>query len=232
MKKNAVLYHVFGLFLCPIFLVCIFTIISSLATANFEYLPESLDFMNVFFNDIAGFVFDFSLFFLLGAFAFSLSEKRIFPSVFTGVAALFHGLLLPMLQFFFRSLILLSSAETEVIEAYWAYDVQSSIAGTLTVCLGLIICGATVAFFKLTKRESRFSRPYIAPFSVPAVAGIIISGGNILFSALSFALGREYGAAYIANLLTGIVVHCVFYFVIVLGAYCQKRFLTEKEILN
>lgn len=224
MKKNAVLYHVLGPFLCPLFFICMFTLISSLATANYEYLPKWLDGMSVFFYELAAYALDFTVFFLLGSFAFAVSQKKIFHSVFTGIAALFHAWLLPMIQFFIRSLVLTSSTEAEIMEEYWTVDVVTSMANTLKVFVGLLICVATFVFFNLTKRTSRFARPYIAPFGVPAVSGIIMSGALIVFAMLSFAFGGAYDSEVVIALLVEILISLAGYFVIILGAYSEKHF--------
>ncbi len=234
MKKNSVLYHILGLFLFPVFCTSMFSVVYSVATLNYEYLPDWMDGLSVFFYNLSAYCCDFAMFFAIGGFAYAISEKKTVPSVLCAVTAIFHGFLLPLLQFFVRAIFLVSAATEAIMQEYWLSDVIMSMSSTVKAVIALIVCVLTFAFFKITKRESRFGRPYIAPFSIPSVAAIIITGALIVFALFNFALGGEYGAAMVRALIVEIVMTLVNYAFIFFGARAEKHFIgnqtTEKSV--
>ncbi len=229
MKKNAVLYHVLGLFLCPLFFISMFTLISSVATVNYEYLPESLDGMSVFFYELAAYALDFVLFFVLGAFAYALSQKKTVPAVLCGGIALFHSFLLPMIQFFVRSLFLASSTDADIMEDYFEIDVATSEVATLKAVAGILICAAVAIVFFARKKNSDFAKPYIAPVSMPSIAALIICGALIVYTIIFFTVIGEYDLSTVLRRLIEIAIYIATYFVMVLGSYTEKKFLPRNK---
>ena len=228
LKKNSILYHIFGLFLFPVFCVSMFSVVYSVATLNYEYLPEWMDGMSVFFYNLAAYCCDFAMFFAIGGFAYALSEKKTVPAVLCAVTALFHGFILPLLQFFVRAIFLISVSSEAILQEYWLSDVVMSMSATIKAVLALIVCALTLAFFKLTKRESRFVRPYIAPFSIPSVSAVIVIGALIVFALFNFALGGEYDVHTVRALIVEIIMSLVDCAFILLGARTQKHFIENK----
>lgn len=230
MKKRAVLFNIFGLFLCPFLLVLIFTAISSLASMYYEYLPSWLDFMIVFFYDLASSVLQISIFFAIGAFAISLSEKKFLHAVIAVIIALFHAGLAPILQFFVRSLFLASITDAYIMQEYWTSDVVASMSGLLKTFIALIVCILTFLFFKLTKRDDDFSRPYIKPKSSVSVSALIIGMALIISSITLFLTDGEYIAENIFSLIIEIIINIATYFSVILGGYAEKRLCNFKEL--
>lgn len=222
MKKNAVLYHVFGTFLCPLFFISMFTLISALATLNYEYLPEWLDGMSVFFFDLASYVLEAVLFFMLGAFALALSKKNVALSIVTAIITLFHAFALPLLQFTVRAAVLAPTTDADILSQYLDFDLLTSLSNGAKALIGLLICLATFAFFLATKRELTFEKPYIKLFSVPAVSALISSAALIVFTTLSFVLLENYSASAWIMLAKEILFYAVCYFIFILGAFCEK----------
>lgn len=226
MKKNSILYHIFGLFLFPAFCVSMFSVIYSVATLNYEYLPEWMDRMSVFFYNLAAYGCEFAMFFAIGGFAFAISEKHKLSALICAVAAVSHAFILPIVQFFVRAIFLVSAATEAIMQEYWLSDVIMSMSASIKAVLSIAVCALTLLFFKVTKRESRFERPYIAPFSVISVAAIIISGALIVFAISNFAFGGEYGWHNVRALLVEIVMTMVNYAFVIFGARAEKHFLT------
>lgn len=232
MNKKAVLYHIFGLFLCPVFFVSMFTIIFSVATLNYEYLPAWLDGMSVFFYNLSAYAVDLAMFFAVGGFAFALSEKKVLPAVLCGVTAAFHAFVLPIIQFFVRSVFFVSIATADIMKEYLFQDFITAQAASAKAAIALIVCALTFVFFKVTKRESRFVRPYIAPFSVPSVAALIVGGALALFALVNFTFGGEYSGADFLALVVELAITAVNYIFIILGARAEKYFSENKTILG
>ncbi len=222
MKKNAVLYHVFGSFLCPLFFISMFTLISALATSNYEYLPEWLDGMSVFFFDLASYVLDAVLFFMLGAFAFAISKKNVALSVVTAIITLFHAFALPLFQFVVRAAVLASTTDADILSQYLDFDLLTALSNGTKALIGLLICLATFAFFSATKRELDFNKPYIKLSNVPAVSAFIASAALIVFTTLSFVLSENYVASAWLMLAKEILFSAACYFIFILGAFCEK----------
>lgn len=229
MKNKAVLYHIFGLFLCPLFFVSMFTVIFSVATVNYEYLPAWLDGMGVFFYNLAAYAGEFAMFFAVGGFAFALSQKKVGASVFCGVIAMFHASLLPFVQFFVRSAFLIPISTEMILAEYLYEDYINAAAASIKAVVALAVCALTFAFFKLTKRGSRFTRPYIAPFSVPSVAALIVGGALALLDTVTFTFGGFYEGEDFAALGVKLAIALLTYAVIILGARTQKYFLGVKD---
>ena len=152
MKKSAVLFNVLGVFLFPFLLVLAFTSVSSLATLYYEFLPSWLDFAIKFFYDLASYTLDLAVFFALGAFCYALAQKNILSAVLVAVLGIINAGVLPIIQFFVRSLFFASSTEAYIMQEYWTNDVITSMTELLKFGIGALICIATWLFFKLSKR--------------------------------------------------------------------------------
>lgn len=225
MKKNSILYHIFGLFLFPAFCVSMFSVIYSVATLSYEYLPEWMDGMSMFFYNLAAYGCEFAMFFVIGGFFYALSEKHKLPALICAIAAVSHAFILPLMQFFVRAIFLLSVSTEAIMQEYWLSDVIMSMSSSIKAILSVAVCALTLLYFKVTKRESRFERPYIAPFSVTSVAAIIVFGALIVFAIFNFALDGEYGWSNVRMLLVEIVMSVVNYAFVIFGARSEKHFL-------
>lgn len=222
MKKNAVLYHVFGQFLCPLFFISMFTLIFALATLNYEYLPEWLDGISVFFFDLASYALDIAIFFMLGAFAFALSQKKVALAVITALITLFHACVLPLVQFMIRAALLAPMTDSDILSQYLDFDLLTAISNGAKALIGLLICLATFAFFLFTKRDMNLTKPYIKISSVPAVSALISVAALIVFTTLSFVLLENYSASAWILLAKELLFTAVCYFIFILGAFCEK----------
>ncbi|MBQ8403920.1 MAG: hypothetical protein IJX55_05800 [Clostridia bacterium] len=232
MKKNSVLYHIFGLFLLPTLLVCILTAIGSFATANYEYLPEGLDGLgNVFFY-VSTYALDLLIFFIIGAFCFAVYERNVISAVICAVVALFHSGLLPMLMFFMRSLFLSAYSSADVMEQYWEYDVYSAMSNFTRVCVGIVIALAVMLIYIIRKNKNEFKKPYIVPKSEPAMASLVMCAGYIIYSSLIFTLDGVYTEETFASLGLQVAFAAIGYFVVILGAYAQKSFCAKSNMDN
>ena len=224
LKKNSVLYHIFGLFLVPALLVCAFTAVSSLGYANYEYLPSSFERIGDVFFYISTYAVEILLFFCVGAFCFALYERNALSAVLCAVISLFHAGLLPMCMFFMRSLFLSAYTSAAVMDEYWSYDVYSAMSNSTRVGVGLAIALVVALVFTLRKNSTEFKKPYITPKSEPAVAAIAFFAATVIFSTLVFTLGGMYSHDEIIALITQIIFAAAGYFVVILGAYAQKCF--------
>ncbi len=202
-----------------------FTVISSVATVNYEYLPAWLDGVSVFFYNLAAYAGEFAMFFAVGGFAFALSQKKAAPAVACGVIAAFHAFLLPLMQFFVRSVFIIPISTEAILAEYLYEDFMTAATASIKAVVSLAVCALTFAFFKLTKRESRFARPYIAPFSVPSVAALIIGGALAFFDIVTFTFGGFYEGEDFAALAVKLAVALVTYIFIILGARTEKLML-------
>ena len=224
MKKNSVLYHIFGLFLVPVLLVCAFTAVSSLGYANYEYLPSSFERIGDVFFYISSYAAEILLFLCLGAFCFALYERNAVSAVVTAVISLFHAGLLPMCMFFMRSLFLSAYTSAEVMDEYWSYDVYSAMSNVTRICAGIIIALAVMIIFMLRNNRTEFKKPYITPKSEPTVATLAFFAATVIFSTLTFTFGGTYSHDEIIALIMQVIFAAVGYFLTVLGAYVQKCF--------
>lgn len=232
MKKNSILYHIFGLFLFPAFCVSMFSVIYSVATLSYEYLPEWMDGMSMFFYNLAAYGCEFAMFFVIGGFFYALSEKHKLPALICAIAAVSHAFILPLMQFFVRAIFLLSVSTEAIMQEYWLSDVIMSMSSSIKAILSVAVCALTLLYFKVTKRESRFVRPYIAPFSVPSVAALIVGGALALFALVNFTFGGEYSGADFLALVVELAITAVNYIFIILGARAEKYFSENKTILG
>ena len=230
MKKNSVLYHIFGLFLVPVLLVCAFTAVSSLGYANYEYLPSSFERIGDVFFYISSYAVEILLFLCVGAFCFALYERNAVSAVVTAAISLFHAGLLPMCMFFMRSIFLSAYTSAEVMDEYWSYDVYSAMSNFTRVCAGIIIALAVMFVFMMSDKRVEFKKPYIAPKSEPAVSALAFFAATAIFSTLVFNLGGTYSHDEIIALITQIIFAAVGYFLVILGAYTQKCFGSKSSI--
>jgi len=229
LKKSAVLFNVLGVFLFPFVIVLAFTSVSSLATLYYEFLPSWLDFAIKFFYDLASYTLDLAVFFALGAFCYALAQKNILSAVLVAVLGIINAGVLPIIQFFVRSLFFASSTEAYIMQEYWTNDVITSMTELLKFGIGALICIATRLFFKLSKRDDKFSHPYVKPNGVVSVSALIISAALTLSSLIIFATGGEYGVQNIIYLILSIVFNVVVYFALVFGGYMEKRSFCPKK---
>ncbi len=230
LKKNSVLYHIFGLFLLPVLLVCVLTAIASFATANYEYLPDGLDALGDIFFYISTYALDFLIFFIIGAFCFALYERNALSAVICALISFFHAGLLPMLMFFVRSFFLSAYSSAAVMEEYWSYDVYSAMSNFTRVCLGMVIALAVMLIYVIRKNKSEFKKPYILPKSEPAMASLVIFAAYVIYSTLMFTLDGVYTAETFASLGLQVVFAVIGYFAVILGAYAQKCFCRKHNI--
>lgn len=115
------------------------------------------------------------------------------------------------------------------MQEYWTNDVITSMTELLKFGIGALICIATWLFFKLSKREDKFSHPYVKPNGVVSVSALIISAALTLSSLIIFATGGEYGVQNIIYLILSIVFNVVVYFALVFGGYMEKRSFCPKK---
>ncbi len=230
MKKNSVLYHIFGLWLLPVIFVCVLTAIASFATANYEYLPAGLDALGNIFFYASTYALDLLIFFSIGAFCFALYERNVLSAIVSAVIAMLHAGLLPMLMFFVRSLFLSAYSSADVMEEYWTYDVYSAMSNFTRVFTGIIIALAVMLIYIVRKNKSEFKKPYVAPKSEPALVSLIMAAVNIIYSSLVFTLDGVYNGEAVLSLLVQVAFAAVGYFTVILGAYAQKKFCTESNV--
>lgn len=229
MKKSAVLFNVLGVFLFPFIIVLAFTSVSSLATLYYEFLPSWLDFAIKFFYDLASYTLDLSVFFALGAFCYAVTQKNILSALLAAAAGLINAGILPIVQFFVRSLFFASSTDAYIMQEYWTNDVMTSMSSLLKFGIGALICIAAWLFFKIARRADNFSRPYVKPNSVVSVSALIISAALTISALTIFATGGEYSPQNIIYLIFGIVFNAVVYFAFVFGGYMEKRSFYAKK---
>lgn len=220
MKKNAVLYLLLGLFLAPLALVCAFAAVSAFATRKYEYMPQSLDFIKDMFFYLSAWLLDFSVFFCVGGFVYSVYRKSAVSSAICALITLFHAFLTPMAVFLIRSLFLADVCSSAEMEAYWTNDVITSQSNTITATAAILIALAAALVYAIRAKDDAFERPYVLPKSLPSAAALAFCAAYLLFAVLSFTLGGEY---HVPSLLIQAAVIVIEYFVIVLGAYCGKR---------
>ena len=226
MKKNAVLYHLLGLFLAPILLVCAFAAISAFATRKYEYMPGELDFIKDTFFYLASWLLDFSVFFCVGAFAFAVYSRKISSALICAGITLFHAFLLPMIVFLVRSAFLADVCTSREMEEYWINDVYTSQANTATAFTAMLIVVCVSVIYIVKRRSDAFEKPYILPKSEPSVAVLAVSAVYLVFTTLSFTFEGEYDFGSLGMQILFIVIE---YFVMILGAYCQKNALKNPE---
>ncbi|MGN1095989.1 MAG: hypothetical protein ACI4QR_06335 [Eubacteriales bacterium] len=223
MKKRSVLLNLLVFLICPLLLILIFTAISSLATRWYEYIPSALDGMIIFFSELAAYMLDITLFAILGAFLISVTQKRIGIAVLTGIIAVFQAGVLPILMYLVRSLFLFSVSDISVMAEYLTMDIITAESSLIKVLIGFIVCAAGLIFFKLTKRDAGFVRPYIVPGNISSVCAMIISASLVLSSIMMFVINGEYSIVSVVSLLIGIFVDIVIYFAFILGSYYEKH---------
>lgn len=220
MKKNSVLYHTLGLFAVPALFICILTAIASFATRKYEYLPEELDFLSTLFYYAAIYLLDFLIFYCIGAFCYSVHSRKVLPSALCALITLFHAGLLPIVMFFVRSVFLADVTNSTFMEGYWTEDVYTSMANFTKASVFLVIGGAVSLVLFLMKKETVFEKPYVSPKSEPAIASLTMSLAYLLFAMFSFTFGGEYD---IPSLIFQLIFTAAGYFIIILGAYVQKK---------
>lgn len=219
MKKNAVLYHLLGLFLAPIILVCAFAAISAFATRKYEYMPGELDFIKDVFFYLASWLLDFSVFFCVGAFCCALYNRKAVSASVCAAITLFHAFALPMIVFLTRSVFLADVCSSREMEEYWENDVLTSQANTMTALTAMIIVLTVSVIYMVKRRRDPFEKPYVIPKSEPSVAALAVCVVYLLFTTLTFTFGGEYNFVSLGMQILFIVIE---YFVMIMGAYCQK----------
>lgn len=226
LKKNAVLYHLLGLFLAPILLVCAFAAISAFATRKYEYMPGELDFIKDTFFYLASWLLDFSVFFCVGAFAFAVYSRKTGSAFVCACMTLFHAFLLPMIVFLVRSVFLADVCTSREMEEYWTNDVYTSQANTATAFAAMIIVVLVSVIYIVKHKSSAFEKPYVLPKSEPSVAVLAVSAVYIVFTTLAFTFGGEYD---LGSLGVQVLFIAIEYFVMIFGAYFQKNALNPAE---
>jgi hypothetical protein len=226
LKKNAVLYHLLGLFLAPIVLVCAFAAISAFATRKYEYMPGELDFIKDMFFYLASWLLDFSVFFCVGAFCYALYDRKVLSASVCAVITLFHAFLMPMIVFLVRSVFLADVCSSREMEQYWENDVLTSQANTATALTSMLVVLTVAVIYIVKRRRSAFEKPYVIPKSEPSVAALTVCAVYLIFTTFTFTFGGEYNFISLGMQILFIVIE---YFVMILGAYCQKNALKNPE---
>ncbi len=228
MKKRAVLFYALSFFIIPTALVSIFTAISSLASVNYEYLPESLDFLITVFYDLAALAAMLASFFSLGASYIALAKKRL-AALAPICAAIYNAVLLPLLQFPVRTLVFGNAVDISILQEYWTEDIYSSMTGAVKIFLGALVVALTALFFKLTKRKDIFERPFIAGRGVITLSSAIIAVSLMILASLMFTLGGEYASYNILSLIMELAADIMIYFASVFGAYTEHTHIITTE---